>query len=106
MRSDRETYLSLPKAVTSYEINDLIARRHGDVLTTTFEVGYTGKFKGPARTVPKLARVAVLGEFDGNWQLLAFAALGTCENDVIAKAAEVVIAWRAAIASHDPARIR
>jgi hypothetical protein len=105
LRFDRETYLSFPKTVTSYEISDLVARRQGNVLTTTFEVGYTGRFEGAARTVPNLARMAVFGEFDGDWQLLAFAALGTGENDVTVKAAEVVAAWRAAIASGDRARI-
>jgi len=106
LRFDRETYLSYPKAVVSYEISDLVARRGGDVLTATFEVGYTGEFEGAARTVPRLARLAVFHQSAGDWKLLALAALGTGENDVDGTAAEVVAKWRAAIASGDAARVR
>lgn len=106
LRFDRETYLSFPKAVTSYEISELVARRDDNLLTATFEVGYKGVFEGVARSVPRLARLAVFGDTDGGWKLQAFAALGTGENDVGDTAAEVVAHWRAAVASGDGIRIR
>jgi len=106
LRFDRETYLTFPKAITSYEISDLVVRRDGDVLTATFEVGYKGEFEGAERTVPRLARLAVFSETEGGWKLQALAALGTGENDVNGKAAEVVTRWLAANASGDPAAVR
>lgn len=102
---DRETYLTFPKAITSYEISDLVVRRDGDVLTATFEVGYKGEFEGAARTVPRLARLAVFSETEDGWKLQALAALGTGENDVSGRAAQVVARWLAANASGDPAAI-
>jgi len=106
LRFDRETYLTFPKAITSYEISDLVVRRDGDVLTATFEVGYKGEFEGAERTVPRLARLAVFNETEGGWKLKALAALGTGENDVNGKAAEVVTRWLAANASGDLAAVR
>jgi hypothetical protein len=106
LRFDRETYLTFPKAITSYEISDLVARRDGNMLTATFEVGYKGAFEGAARTVPRLARLAVFGETETGWKLQALAALGTGENDVGGKATEVVTRWLAAVASGDAAAIR
>lgn len=106
LRFDRKSYLTFPKAITSYEISDLVAHRDGDVLTATFEIGYKGEFDGAARTVPRLARLAVFSETGGGWKLQALAALGTGENDVSDKAAAVVSRWRGAVASGDPAAVR
>jgi hypothetical protein len=106
LRFDRDTYLSFPKAVTSYEVSDLVAYRNGNVLTATFEVGYKGTFEGAARTVPRLARMAVFSETDDGWKLQALAALGTGKNDVNGKAADVVTHWHAAVVSGDENRIR
>jgi ketosteroid isomerase-like protein len=106
LRFDRNTYLTFPKAITGYEITDLVAHRDGDVLTATFEVGYKGEFEGATRTVPRLARLAVFSETEDGWKLQALAALGTGENDISGKAAEVVTRWLAANASGDAAAIR
>lgn len=99
LRFDRDTYLTFPKAVTRYEISDLVARRDGTVLTTTFKVGYQGEFKGVSREVPRLARMAVFHETTAGWKLQAFAALGVGENAIDSIAAEVVAKWQSAIAS-------
>lgn len=101
VRFDRSGYLGFPKAITRFEISDLIAKRDGDLVTATFEVGYEGAFEGVARTVPRLARIAVFEETDDGWKLQALAALGTGQNDVDAKAADVLGRWLAATASGD-----
>jgi len=106
LRFDRNSYLKFQKQVTKYEVTDLIARREGDVLTATFEVGYVGAFQGVARDVPRLARLAVFHKTDAGWKLQALAALGTGENDVAAVAPKVLAKWRAATASGDARRIR
>ena len=106
LRFDRDTYLAFPKKVTSYEISDLVTRRDGNVLTTTFEVGYKGEFEGVSRDVPHLARMAVFHETADGWKLQAFAALGTGENAVDTIAADVVAKWQAAVASGDSEAIR
>ena len=106
LRFDRTSYLTFPKQITEYEITDLIARREGDVLTATFEVGYVGAFQGVARDVPRLARLAVFHKTEEGWKLQALAALGTGENDVAAVAPKVLARWRAATASGDMQRIR
>jgi hypothetical protein len=67
---------------------------------------YCRSCSGAARTVPRLARLAVFSETADGWKLQALAALGTGENDVSDKAAEVVSRWRGAVASRDPAAIR
>jgi hypothetical protein len=106
LRFDRNSYLAFPKQIRKYEITDIIARREGDVLTATFEVGYVGAFQGVARDVPRLARLAVFHKTDIGWKLQAFAALGTGENDVAAVVPRVLATWRAATASGDVQRIR
>ena len=106
LRFDRDSYLGFPKAVTQYEISDLVARRDGNVVTATFEVGYLGKFEGIARDVPHLARLAVFQETDDGWKLQALAALGTGENAIDSEAVGIVGRWQAAIASGDAERIR
>lgn len=106
LRFTRDTYLSFPKAITRYEISDLVAMREGDVLTATFQIGYTGAFEGAARTVPSLARLAVFHDTADGWKLQALAALGTGQNDVTAEAARVVGQWHAATESGDAEQIR
>lgn len=106
LRFDRNGFLAFPKQITKYEITDIIARREGDVLTATFEVGYVGAFQGLARDVPRLARLAVFHKTDIGWKLQAFAALGTGENDVATVAPRILATWRAATASGDVQRIR
>ncbi|MCB1499200.1 MAG: nuclear transport factor 2 family protein [Bauldia sp.] len=99
LRFDRDRYLDFPKAVTRYDISDLVARRDGDVLTATFKVSYLGKFEGIARDVPRLARIAVFHETDEGWKVQALAALGTGENAIESEAGRIVGRWQAAIAS-------
>lgn len=106
LRFDRQTYLTFPKAITSYDVTGLVAARDGNVLTATFEIGYEGAFEGVARTVPRLARLAVFHETEGSWKLQALAALGTGQNDIADEAPEIIAHWRAAIASGEPERIR
>jgi Domain of unknown function (DUF4440) len=106
LRFDRDSYLGFPKAITQHEISDLVARRDGNVLTATFEVGYIGKFEGVARDVPRLARLAVFQEMDDGWKLQALAALGTGENAIDSEAVGIVSRWRAAIAAGDAEEIR
>ena len=106
LRFTREEYLAFPKAITRYDISNLIARRDGNVLTATFDIGYEGAFEGVARTVPSLSRLAVFHNTGDGWKLQAFAALGTGANDIAAEAGEVVAHWNAALASGDPERIR
>ncbi|MCP4382451.1 MAG: nuclear transport factor 2 family protein [Hyphomicrobiales bacterium] len=103
---DRSGYLGFPKAITEFEISDLVARRDDDLVTAIFEVGYQGAFAGVARHVPRLARIAVFQETDDGWKLQALAALGTGEDDVDAVAATVLGRWQAAIAAGDPEKIR
>jgi len=106
LRFDRGSYLGFPKAITQYEITALVARRDGNVLTATFEVGYLGTFEGVARDVPRLARLAVFQETDDGWKLQALAALGTGQNAIDSEAAGTVGRWQAAITSGNAEQIR
>ncbi len=103
---DKKTYPGFAKEVTSYEIEDLVTRRDGDVLSATYNVTYAGAFEGVAREVPRLARLAVFQEIGGEWKIQALAALGTGENDVGAVAPGVVAQWLAATSSGEAGRIR
>jgi hypothetical protein len=106
LRFDRDSYLDFPKAITQYDITALVARRDGNVLTATFDVGYLGKFEGIPRDVPRLARLAVFQKIDDGWKLQALAALGTGENAIDSEAAGIVSRWQAAIASGAAEQIR
>jgi hypothetical protein len=106
LRFDRDSYLDFPKAITQYDITGLVARRDGNVLTATFEVGYLGKFEGIPRDVPRLPRLAVFQKIDDGWKLQALAALGTGENAIDSEAAGIVGRWQAAIASGAAEQIR
>jgi hypothetical protein len=106
LRFNRESYLVFPKTITQYEISGLVARRDGNVLTATFELGYLGTFEGIARDVPRLARLAVFQETDVGWKLQALAALGTGQNAIDSEAVGIVSRWQAAITSGDSEQIR
>ncbi len=107
LRFDKKTYPDFAKQVTSYEIEDLVTRRDGDVLTATYSVTYAGEFEGVAREVPRLGRLAVFKESDsGDWKIQALAALGTGTNDVAGVALGVLATWLAATASGDAERVR
>ncbi len=106
LRFDRSEYLRLPKAITEYVVDDIVARRDGDILTATFTIAYHGEFEGGARGVPRLPRLAVFREKDGDWQLVAFAALGTGVNEVTVQAGTALVRFFEAVASGDANRIR
>ena len=103
---DRSEYLKFPKAITKYEIGDIVARRDGDSLTATFTITYLGRFDEGKRWVPSLPRLAVFRERGGNWQLVALAALGTGTNEVAAEAGKALTKFFEAVASGDHDRIR
>lgn len=104
---DRKTYPGFAKEVTSYQIEDLVVRRDGAVLTATYNVTYAGAFEGVAREVPRLARLAVFQETaPDEWKIQALAALGTGENDVGGVAPGVLAAWLSATASGDADRVK
>lgn len=103
---DRSEYLEFPKTITEYKVDDIVARRDGDILTATFTITYQGEFEAHARVVPSLPRLAVFREAGGAWRLVAFAALGTGTNDVAAEGGKALARFFEAIASGDPDRIR
>lgn len=103
---DRNEYLKFPKTITEYKVDDIVARRAGDILTVTFNISYRGKFEAHERAVPSLPRLAVFHETGGIWRLAAFAALGTGINDVTAEAGKALARFFEAIASGDRERIR
>jgi hypothetical protein len=103
---DRSEYLKFPKTITDYKVDNIVARRDRDILTVTFTIVYHGRFKAHERTVPSLPRLAVFRETGGNWQLVAFAALGTGINDVTAEGGKALAKFFEAMASGDPNLIR
>ncbi|WP_421724760.1 nuclear transport factor 2 family protein [Bauldia sp.] len=106
VRFDRDGYLGFPKAITEFELSDVVARRDGNLVTATFQIGYKGTFVGVDREVPRLTRMAVFAETDDGWKLQALAALGTGANAIDDKATEVLTRWRAAVASGNADAIR
>lgn len=105
-RLDRSEYLKFSKAITGYEVSDIVSRRDGDILTATFTITYRGQFKSGQRAVPGLPRLAVFRHAGSGWQLVAFAALGTGINDVSVESGKALARFFAALASGKPNGIR
>ncbi len=105
-RLDRSEYLKFPKAITDYEVSDIVSRNDGDILTVTFTITYHGQFRSRQRAVPGLPRLAVFRQAGASWQLVAFAALGTGINDVTVESGKALARFFEALAGGQPERIR